>query len=88
MACKINHGDDGGGAYYAATPPLECKRISMNQMATKTARHGKTLKLSFMDLRKAFFNGIPKPRIYLMLPPELALPTGTVVFVVKCAYGT
>ena len=60
----------------------------MSQMTTEKTRNGKTLKLSFVDIRKAYFNGIPKRRIYLMLPKELGLQKGTLGFLVKCAYGT
>ena len=27
VACEVNHGDDGGGAFFASTPPLGSKRM-------------------------------------------------------------
>ena len=46
------------------------------------------LKLSFVDVRKAYFNGIFKRKVYLMLPKELGLDSSTVGFLIRCAYGT
>ena len=37
-------------------------------------RNGKHLKLSFVDIQKAYFNGKPKRSLYVRLPPELGLP--------------
>ena len=54
----------------------------------KTGRTGACLKLSFVDIRKAYFNGIPKRKVYLMLPQELGLDRSTVGFLIRCAYGT
>ena len=83
------HFVNAGGAFYAATPPLECKRMLFSGYATRrTGRTGAVLKLSFIDIKKAYFNGVPKRKIYLMLPRELGLPSSTLGFLVRCAYGT
>lgn len=52
VACEINHGDgDAGGDFYAATPPLECKRMIFSDYATKrVGRSGSALKLSFVEI--------------------------------------
>ena len=60
------HADD---SFYAATPPLEAKRLLFSQWASEQYRQGSRLKRSFIDVRKAYFNGIPSRRLYLRLPP-------------------
>ena len=63
--------------------------MTFNDDATKrVGRHGSALKLSLVDIRKAYVNGVPKRKVYLMLPPELGLPSGTLGFLIRCAYGT
>ena len=89
VACEVNHGDDAGGAFYASTPPLECKRMLFSDVATrKLGKTGKALKLSFVDIRKAYFNGIPKRKMFLHFPKELGMEKGLVGLMVRCAYGT
>ena len=39
--------------FFAATPPLESKRMLFPQWATERSRGGAQLKLSFVDIRKA-----------------------------------
>ena len=59
--------------------------------AFSTRRHGHTgqpLKLSFVDIRKAYFNGTPKRKMFLHMPGELGLPKHVVGYLVRCAYGT
>ena len=88
VAQEVNHGDGPTEAFYAATPPLEAKRVLFSQWATERKRGGKHLKLSFIDIRKAYFNGRPKRSLYVRLPPELGLPKDTVAKLERCMYGT
>ena len=47
--------------FWASSPPLEAKRLRMSELAT--AKHdstGSPLALSFVDVRKADFKGMPK----------------------------
>ena len=46
------------------------------------------MRLSFVDICKAYFNGIPERAIYMMVPKELGLSPGTVARQVRCVYGT
>ena len=46
------------------------------------------MRLSFVDIRKAYFNGIPERAIYMMVPKELGLAPGTVARQARCVYGT
>ena len=90
VAQEMNTGTGTGGCedFYAATPPLEAKRLLFSEWATKKARHGKKLKLSFVDIRKAYFNGTPTRNLYVRLPTELGLPKNVLGKLVKCMYGT
>ena len=60
-------------AFYAATPPLEATRLLLSQWAHERTRGGAPLKLHSLDVRTAYFNGRPRRRMYIRLPPELGL---------------
>ena len=44
--------------------------------------------MSFLDVKKAYFNGIPKRHVYMSLPRKLGLPSHFVAKQVRCVYGT
>ena len=44
--------------------------------------------LSFVDVRKAYFNGNPKRNLFMSFPRELGLPPNLVGRQVRCVYGT
>lgn len=44
--------------------------------------------MSFVDIRKAYFNGIPERAVFMHLPKEMGMPTGMVARQVRCVYGT
>ena len=46
------------------------------------------LRLSFIDMKKAYFNGVPSRLMYMSLPPELGLPKHFVAKQTRCVYGT
>ena len=75
-------------AFAAATPPLEAKRMLFSQYATEQVRCGKPLKLSFIDVRKAYFNAVPERDLYVRLPAELGMSKDYVAKLKKCMYGT
>ena len=88
VACEVNKTGENNDHFYASTPPLEAKKAMFNRYAN-TARLGKLpLRLSFIDVRKAYFNGIPKRNVYMSLPKELGLPSHFVAKQVRCVYGT
>ena len=87
VAQEVNNGAESPD-FYAATPKLEAKRLLFSEWATERTRRGKKLKLSFVDIRKAYFNGRPKRNIYIRLPPELGLPRETLGKLARCMYGT
>ena len=61
--------DDG---LYAATPPLEAKKLLMSMAMTEGIgiKGNKRMKLDFIDVRRAYFNAEATREIYVKLPPE------------------
>ena len=87
VACEINNykTDD----VFASTPPLDANRMLISQMATQR-RHpnGELLERSFVDVKKAYFNGIPRRRLHLFMPKGMGLGKQAVGLLKKCVYGT
>ena len=77
VACNTNKGDKNDN-FFALTPPLEAKELLFAQYAKERTRSGKPLALSFVDVRKTCFNGIPKSDIYMSFPKEMGLPSNLV----------
>ena len=46
------------------------------------------LRLSFIDIKKAYFNAIPKRAVFMRLPAEMGLPKNIVARQTRCVYGT
>ena len=91
VACEVNKGDSSAtcrDAFYASTPPLEAKKVLFSRLAQERKRAGQPLRLDFLDVKKAYFNGIPKRDVYMQLPKELGLPSHFVAKQVRCVYGT
>ena len=86
VAQEVSHGADD--AFYAATQPLDAKRVLLSQWAHERSRGGAALKLHFLDVRKAYFNGRPRRRMYIRLPHELGLGKHYVGRMERCMYGT
>ena len=53
----------------------------------RVGRTGKWLKLSLVDIKKAYLNGVPRRKIYLHLPKKLGLGPAILGYLIKCAYG-
>ena len=87
VACEINRGDKQD-AFYASTPPLEAKKLLFSRLAQERRRGSKLLRLSFLDVKKAYFNGIPRRDVYMTIPKEMGLSTQFVAKQVRCVYGT
>ena len=87
VACEVNKGDRHD-SFLASTPPLEAKRLLFHRLAKERTRNGKKLRLSFIDVRKAYFNGVPKRPIYMSFPKELGMPSHYVAKLIRCVYGT
>ena len=65
--------------------PKSCCSPDMHQSAPEKA---KPLRLSFVDIRKAYFNGVPRRDVFMSLPKELGLPPNLVAKQIRCVYGT
>ena len=84
VAQEVNlHADD---SFYAATPPLEAKRLLFSEFASRCKNED--LQISFVDVCKAYFYGVPERTIYVRLPPEVGLGKQVVGKLVRCMYGT
>ena len=86
VGCEINTYKDD--SFYASTPPLESKRMLLSEFATKRTKNGKPLQLSFVDIRKAYFHGIPKRAIFVRPPKEMGSGANVVAKLDRCMYGT
>ena len=69
-------------------PPLEAKKCLFSRLAQERQRDGVPLRLDFLDVKKAYFTGIPKRDVYMTLPHELGLASHLVAKQVRCVYGT
>ena len=74
--------------FAASTPPLEGKRLLFSKFVSERHRKGKPLRISFVDIRKAYFNGVPERNIFMKLPAEMGLGPNVVAKQVRCVYGT
>ena len=72
VSCEHNK-DGKQDAFAASTPHLESKKILVAKYAQSNDKKGKPMRISFVDIRKADFNGIPERAIYMMVPKELVL---------------
>ena len=85
VAQELNlHGEE---SFSAATPPLESKRVLFSQWASEKVRDGQTLKLSFIDVKKAYFHGRPARTLFVRLPPELGYGREMLARLDRCMYG-
>ena len=75
--------------YFASTPPLEAKRLLFSELASKRKlKDGRALEISFIDIKNAYFNAVPKRRLHLFVPREMGLPQGSTAHLKRCVYGT
>ena len=87
VACELNNGERND-MFSASTPPLEAKRLLFARYVSERTRNGQPLRLSFVDIRKAYFNAIPTWKIFMKVPKEMGLPPDAVAQQIRCVYGT
>ena len=89
VACEVNTFKTD--EYFASTPPLEAKRLLFSEFA-RTVFHpehkAKDVVISFVDVKKAYFNGRPRRNVHLVFPKELGIPAHLVAHLNRCVYGT
>ena len=88
VACEVNKTGEKNDLFYASTPPLEAKKAMFARYVEHARAGPLPLRLSFVDVRKAYFNGVPKRAVFMQLPKELGLPSHYVAKQVRCVYGT
>ena len=86
IAQEINlHHDE---SFYAATPPLHAKRLLFSEFASKGFPRNAPLQLSFEDVKKAYFYGLPERTLYVRFPAEMGMGKKMVGTSGRCMYGT
>ena len=86
VACEIAR--DKQSQFYAPTPPLEATKFLFSRYARERTRNNEPLQLSFVDVKKAYFNGTPSRNIYMAPPKQLGLPKSLFAKQMNCVYGT
>ena len=84
----MNKDNSKEAAFFASTPPLEAKKALFAKFACNTTKNNVPMRLSFVDVKKAYFNATPGRNIFMNFPKELGLPAGLVARHVKCVYGS
>ena len=82
LACEVNTGDRHD-SFYASTPPLEAKKLLFNRYAAERTRDKRPLRLGFLDVKKAFFKGIPRRKVCVNPSRELGIPSHLVAKQIK-----
>ena len=73
--------------FFASTPPLEALRLLLSHVTTSRTTGGQRRKVSFIDVRRAYFNATADRPTYVKLPPEDA-EEGKCGRLNRCLYGT
>ena len=87
VACEV--GDGKNDAFFSATQPLEAKKMLFSMSSSKRwTSTGKPLELSFVDIKKAYFNAVPARNLHVQIPKELDVSKDKLAFLKRCVYGT
>ena len=86
-ACEVNK-ESKNDLFHALTPPLDAKKLQFARYISERARNGKPLRLSVVDIRKAYFNGIPRRDVFMSIPKGVGLLAHLVARHIRCVYGT
>ena len=81
-------GETQEAAYVASTRPLEALLLLFSQYAAESKRDSPPLRMSFVDVRKAYVHGIPQRALQVYLPKEMGLGPGGTARLVRCMYRT
>jgi hypothetical protein len=85
VACEMDHRKSD--EFFAATPPLEAKRMLFSRKDTGPQQGSRVRKLLFVDVRRACFNAVTNGVTFVQLPPEIA-EEGMCARLKKCMRGT
>ena len=67
VSCELNNGENNN-FFSASTPPLEGKMMLFSRYVSERRRKGKPLRISFVYIRKAYFNALPERAIFVRVP--------------------
>ena len=92
VACEVNK-TGKEDVCYTSTPPGESKKMLFSWYASRRNKRlpdssTVPLRLSFIDIKKAYFNSVPTREMLMSLPVELGLPKHFVAKQTRCVYGT
>ena len=85
VAREMNYGKEE--SIFAATPPLEAKKALFSIVASRHGRNGKAMKISFVDISRAYFNAKCEQPTFIELPTEDS-EEGMIGELDMCMYGT
>ena len=87
VACEVNKCTND--ARFASTPPLEALTVPFSDYSSRRWHaDGRPLHMSFVDIRKAYFNATPARNLCLSFPRELGIPRSYCGHLLRCVYGT
>ena len=86
VATEVNK-DGRCYAFAASTPPLEGKKALLAKFVSNR-RSKNPLRLSFVNIRKAYFNAVPERNIFMKLPPEMGMGQNVMAKQVRCLWDT
>ena len=72
VACEV--AKDKQSALYASTPPLESKKALFSEYAAEGILDGKPLALSLIEIKKAYFSGVPQKNVFMSPLVNIAIP--------------
>jgi hypothetical protein len=72
---------------FAATPPLEAKKLLFSIVASSGAGNISEFKIDFIDARRAYFHAKSRREVFIRLPPEDE-EEGMCGKLIKAMYGT
>ena len=75
LAGEINTNGTKEDSFLASTPPLAAKKLLFAKYADQPTINSKEMRISFVDAKQAYFNGIPRRSVLMKLPKELGLPS-------------
>lgn len=69
VSCELNKGGEKSMEFFASTPPLESQQLMFSRFASEPYREVDgaqvPVQMSFIDISKAYFSGIPKRNIFI-----------------------
>ena len=68
VACEVDKNNPKEEALFTLTPPLEANKALFMKYACNSTKNGVPMRLSFMDIKKAYFHAKPRRNLFLNFP--------------------